>query len=330
MRDGKKMDWLNILDFAQALKNCKHDLLGDWYYDPWGWPEMEFVMDPKQVHHLVSRLNSPSAHYAAKIEVVKENFGIRPAIVMDPIDRLVYQALVDKQSKKIIGFLGKWVFGWRLPLADPSPGHYAPNNKQWEFYRNTLLKLARHFNYPLTTDIVSFFASVPVEELIEMLIDRAGRNKLSLRTAEMLRNWNRMLGRSGLPQRFQASAVLANMYLGTVDEALGRLQASVRIEEQRRNWYRSARWMDDIWVFGRSASDLRRTQLELNDRVGDLGLNLNYAKTDVFEGDDVRRKVAEYDLSYIDVAISMAELGPLEKELVRLKKSPSHVSGACQ
>lgn len=42
------------------------------------------------------RLNSEGVRRCSPIDVPMENFAVRPAIVLDPIDRVIYQALVDR------------------------------------------------------------------------------------------------------------------------------------------------------------------------------------------------------------------------------------------
>ena len=79
---------------------------------------------------------------------------------MDPVDRLLYQALVDRLSKKLIGSLDSWVFGWRLPRTSPNSGTYSPNDTEWQLYRGRLSGLVATNDVGLKTDVVSCFASV--------------------------------------------------------------------------------------------------------------------------------------------------------------------------
>ncbi len=82
------MDWANALDLDRALVNVEQDLIGDWYRDPWSWPEMRFAVK----HHpsvVFERANATGVRRVANISVPKEGFGARPAVVMDPVDRLL-------------------------------------------------------------------------------------------------------------------------------------------------------------------------------------------------------------------------------------------------
>jgi hypothetical protein len=39
------IDWLATLDVKRAVANCYTDIRGDWYRDPWGWPELSWMQD---------------------------------------------------------------------------------------------------------------------------------------------------------------------------------------------------------------------------------------------------------------------------------------------
>ena len=74
----------------------------------------------------------------AQIDVPKENWGTRPAVLLDITDRLMYQALVDRMSLELIGDLSKFAYGWRLPAKSPKRAIYARNGRQWDSYRGHL------------------------------------------------------------------------------------------------------------------------------------------------------------------------------------------------
>jgi len=49
------------------------------------------------------------------------------------------------------------VYGWRLPIKDPQPGVYWPNDKQWDQYRASLSQGASLNDVGLKTDVASCF-----------------------------------------------------------------------------------------------------------------------------------------------------------------------------
>jgi len=241
--NGGSFDWLDALDMGLALKNCHDDLIGEWYRDPWSWPELAWVVT-RRPDLLVSRLNSSGTRMASRIDVAKENFGMRPALIMDPLDRLTYQALLDRLSLRLIRSLPSWVYIARVSRKTPVAGEYV-SNREWDFYRARLKGLVARYEFLLTTDVVSFFASIPIDHLSERIDQWAGGGRVSDRLLSMLDGWNALPNRRGLPQRFLASSVLANMYLTPVDDVLQRFGRT-----RRGRPFRIARWMDDMWLFG--------------------------------------------------------------------------------
>lgn len=102
-----------------------------------GWPELEFISSSAP-EMLVEHLRSTGVFRAALIDVPKENWGVRPAVVLNILDRLTYQALVDRLSVDLIGDLSPSVYGWRLPPDSTERGEYSHNNIQWDAYRDHL------------------------------------------------------------------------------------------------------------------------------------------------------------------------------------------------
>lgn len=319
------MDWLSVISLEQSRRNVESDTYGDWYRDPWGWPETNWVAkESPQV--LVDRLGNDGAARCVPIDVPKENFVARPAMILDPIDRLAYQAITDVLSKQLIGALPDWAYGWRLPPKRPQPGRYVSNTDQWERYRARLEALALFSRAGLTTDIVSFFASVPIGRLTEDIATVAGGSDVTKRLISFLESWNEIAGRSGIPQRCFASSVLAHFYMRALDDLLDRHAQKVGLGEPVK--IQPCRWMDDIWVFGDDPLKLRSIQLEIQQRLRDLGLNLNAAKTDVRTGDALVDHVMELEHSAVDDALKkpVADTEPLDEMLARIVAAPAHAS----
>lgn len=214
------IDWLKALDVLQAKKNVESEFYGDWYNDPWGWPELEFLIK-HGIDDVVLHLNGSSTRQTALLDIPKLNWGYRPAVVLDPLDRLVYQALVDRSSVELIGRLPPSVFGWRLPAGGPKPGHYAHNDLQWDAYRSHLSDASSAFDAALTTDVVSCFASIEVDRACEAVSERCKKGAPVDRLLGMLQSFDvNAPDRTGLVQRSTASAVLANMFMSVLDDVI--------------------------------------------------------------------------------------------------------------
>lgn len=221
----------------------------------------------------------------------------------------------------MIGGLDRSVYGWRLPVKDPRPGYYSPNDKQWEGYRGGLSAGANLNDAGLKTDVVSCFASIPVDRVMEMVERRVksrGNQQVVRRLGIYLEGWQRIPRRSGLPQRCQASSVLANMYLSALDDVLGQLAGSQSF--MGVSYSRYARWMDDIWVFGGDPAALRRTQLALANAMIDLDLQMNTGKTRLLEGPELIADALLIEHSAVDDALDSTPLdaGPLDELVERI------------
>ena len=256
------------------------------------------------------------------LDVPKEGFVTRPAVLLDVVDRIAYQALVDSLTVALIGELQPFVYGWRLWVGNPEKGRYAHQPDQWERFRHRLQRLADEFDFGLATDIVSFFRSVPIGHLEDEVEQAIRRNAVTDRLFDFLHSAQRVQSRGGLPQRCLASSVLAQFYLRPVDDLFaayadgkaGRSDASVAV----------CRWMDDVWLFSNDRQILRRIQLKFQQVLSDLGLHLNTSKTQLYEGDDLGRVVNEYEHSAADQGLSVApiDVTPLEELIDAILRDP--------
>jgi hypothetical protein len=51
------IDWIGVLDPPRAIGNLRTEMAGDWYRDPWGWPEYDCLLDG-HLDWLLSRARS--------------------------------------------------------------------------------------------------------------------------------------------------------------------------------------------------------------------------------------------------------------------------------
>jgi len=320
-RGVKGLQWSEVVDVSQAAKNCSSDILGDWHRDPWGWPELAWVA--KEHHQFAhDRLASDGVKAPALLDVPKENFVLRPAVVLDPLDRLCYQAIVDRESMRLLKSLEPWCFGWRLARVDPEAGKYAAQSKEWAEYRGRLVKLASDYPAARQTDIVSYFASIDITVLIEKLRIVLGRSAITERLVGMLVAWDSTAHRHGLPQRVLPSSVLANLYLEPLDDVLRKFASDdARSGELGPS---ALRWVDDIWLFGSDIGRLRRAQVELQQAAELLGLNLSAGKTTIVESDQLVRQARQTEHSAVDEALNRDEPDdePLDELIDRIIAQP--------
>lgn len=321
------MDWAKVLDLPLALENVRKDLIGDWYRDPWSWPEYDSLSQDNW-SIVTRRARSNGVRRVYPIDVPKENFSIRPAMVIDAVDRVLFQALVDRQSKSLIGSLDPWVFGWRLPRKEPTSGRYSPNSTEWKLYRGSLSRLVALNSVGLKTDIVSCFASIAVPRVIEDIEREAGAGEVTARLIDMLQSFDGTPGRKGLPQRSKASSVLANMYLQRIDRVLREHEEPIS-DRSFDSFFRSdgvTRWMDDMWIFGADHASLRSVQVDIQRTAREAGLELNLGKTAVLDGEELAGAALSVQHSAVEGALSdhTPDSGPLEELIDRITEDPEN------
>lgn len=320
-------NWAGSLDLNTASENVRGEFFGDWYHDPWGWPELDFLL--KNPKYLNAHIEEGRAFTPAQIDVPKENWGARPAVVLAMEDRLAYQALVDSVSVDLIGNLHNSTYGWRLRPSDPKKGEYSRNDLQWKVYRSHLSSASWHYEAGLRTDLVSCFASIPLEPLQQSLEHRLRKNRIQDSLINFVGQMYKTPGRTGLPQRSTASAVIANMFLAPLDDVLDHHASEIpqitlpNMPKPRtlRSW---TRWMDDIWLFGQDAGTMRKAQIELQQEAAAIGMHINSAKTEVFEGSEVAEHALQIEHSAVEGALLLKNTKPIEELVDRLLDDPTH------
>lgn len=312
--------WLDQANFRRTVFTLRSEARDDWYRDPWNWQEYEYLQATDWAA-VVARLRKPmAASSISPVTVPKENFGMRPAILLDIIDRVAYQAAVDCVSVDVIGSLGPDTYGWRLLPKRLAPGQYANNEFQWKMYRARLLGLAEQSGLGMKVDVGSFFASIDTEMLLDTLRERTD-SPAADRIADLIRSWRGQYGHVGLPQRSTASSVLANAYLMSLDEQLARtlgVAPRTRVVMSQPSRHKYVRWMDDIWMFDESEELLRRTQVSIQEDLNSKRLSLNSGKTKLLAGEELIAEVRKSHNSAAEFALRNDNTGPLEELIDRL------------
>ncbi len=268
IRKEKSFD-IPYLDVEQAVKNVVTDVEQDWYQDPFKWPEFS-RLTPEIIGE---RLRNSRCGWSFAMDVPKQNEGTRPALIINPLDRVAMQSLADQLSLSISRDMPDWVFGWRLNRQAAQKGHYASNSREWKLFRKRLKDLSSNHRYVLKIDVASFFESINTEQLLSRVgrkyrkIDVLGRLSAYFDRFQARRNG------AGLPQRSLASSVLAQESLRSVDRYICRVAPEIS----------PARWMDDIWLFGDSHSYLWDACREIEGILDCDGLKLNPKKTELIE-----------------------------------------------
>ena len=308
-------DPLAGLPLDDAITACTAEVVGDWFRDPWGWPELAIAKSEVARPALRDAARSAGSASVADIDVPKSNFGVRPAVVLPVSHRVVYQAAALAISTRT-ALPASFVFGWRCRDVE-GKRVLARNEGEWHGYLSGVDDSLAQSAACVQTDISSFFASVPTDRLIETCHQASpGGNAISF-VAEFIERFGKQARHSGLPQRSTASAMLANLYLQPLDFQIeqlidgGALTAVVR-------------WMDDIWLFG-SEPRVRAVQLNMQTWLRDLGLEMNLGKTHLLVGEEREDALEEERLNEATVPEedmqTLASSGARSKTALRVSRA---------
>lgn len=278
------------LDIKAAVKHVKVDVTGDWYKDPWGWPELDWLVTPGGLKTVAEHVSAGVAGEVVRIDVPKPGGGIRPACLLSPLDRVTYQALVDNVAPQLVGTAPSWVYGWRL-RRDGGEG-YADNMDEWRAFRERQAQLRSAYSLAMRLDVHSFFSNIDQSLLISQLKRKCRAHRVLDRLHYFLQSWHFASARGGIPQRSLGSSILAQGFLEPLDRQIERLIAGRNVAVLR--------WMDDLWVFADSDAELRNVTNVAEDVLAQLLLTLNPEKTRIIETSDEATTLATLDASALD------------------------------
>ncbi|KAA6217441.1 reverse transcriptase domain-containing protein [Streptomyces filamentosus] len=304
------------LDAKRAADICQTEMYGDWYRDPWGWPELSWVMkDPSsfpwgEIVHKDGQITLRREPRFEPTLVPKSRLGVRPAVVMGLDVRMAYAAAIAQVIPKLHTGLPEWVYGWR----NRSGVKLANNGDEWKGYSSFFHNPDLMEGYALQTDITSFFASIDVNKVIDVVYSEVGNSAGAQLIEKIVRSHHELATRNGLPQRSWPSAILANRYMAPLDNlilqrlSVGQLTGAVR-------------WMDDIYVTGEE-STLYKFFLDFQSRVRELGLEANASKSRLGILKDLRNDVLMEGLQEVPI--------PLKKRIEMLENGSDVVEAAVE
>jgi hypothetical protein len=271
------------LDWNLAIRRLRKDLRDEFWPDPLGMND--FLGSPETiVDRLEPQLTDYSPRRACSYAVPKANFTIRDSIYLNPLDRLVYQALVDQLIPAIDPVLSKGVFSFRLRGADSEWMFENPVKQSQKFRAAVKSALDRNRGgFLVVTDITQYFELIRFRTVQMQLEKILGDLRMSDLQAcvevlmKCLRGWSPYDG-YGLVQNVEVSSFLGNLVLDHVDKLM------------ERAGYPIIRYMDDIRISVADESEARKALMKLSALLRDLSLGLNAEKTAVIEPASPRLK----------------------------------------
>ncbi|NDP21451.1 MAG: RNA-directed DNA polymerase [Paludibacter sp.] len=281
------------LNIWRAIQRLKNDLKDDWFQDPINF---KFLLSKKffykRIHNIIGKnITYKPSSLAKHFTVPKSGYSTRPAIETSFIDRIIYQAYVDKLAENLDKILHPHVYSFRYNSGKGNQSYmYHYSIEQWKKYvYQTKSVLTKDRPFLVVADITNFFENINTKLLLKylksLIHDNAADDlkeelyKIVDGVGELIKQWNdkQINSEFGIPQNRDASSYLANLFLNKIDRIM-------IYSNNHKNYYR---YMDDVRIVCKTKAEAIKAIYDLSIAMRDLGLNLNSAKTTIFDFNDL-------------------------------------------
>ena len=235
----------------------------------------DFVAVPELVHRrLVSRIDEgrcPSLAHAFPLSKPGKA-EVRRMAWLHPYDELYSRIVVGRVAPAIEAALGPDVFSHRLAAELPAWSVQDPREAfRLRLARGKALLADEGCNALAVTDLRHYYPSITAGVLVEALHRTASPRGAVTLIGELLRELEAMGAPAGLPIGPEASGLLGNILLLSVDEAISDLAQG------------HVRYMDDSWMFLQAENEWSGVYEAYTVSAAALGLEVNTAKVALYE-----------------------------------------------
>ncbi len=279
-------DSLNLLNPELALGRIRTDVLTDFVLSP--HYSAAYSHAPDELWEYVrTRLQSGQLepNLPIVVEVPKPSRLTRPGAILPPVDRVVYQALVDAIAPIAELQLDRGrVFSYALLKEDPEFKMFEESHAGRVRMKDTLRKLAADDSCKavIRTDVANYYERLYQHNLINLLNASACDAGTVNLLEKMLLAWTQK-DSHGVIQGVFPSDFLGNFYLSSLDAKLAIAGLP------------SVRYVDDIYVFTSDLDAARRVLVDLCAYMRLEGLHFNECKTGIPNPDELVEEETELD-----------------------------------
>lgn len=291
------MSWITKLNIEESLKEIISDERQgkDFCLDPLRYEDLSLK---KVKNKIIEEINNKliSGTYTVRklisIDVPKSNYILRPASRPSITDWIIYNAIVNFIISKIYKKIPKNSYSFnRFKDKFKRKKEHKKKTDYWLEFENDSIQLSKNKNYEylLVTDITSYFEHISLNVLKERLNllsnDKDYNSAINFLVQNILEKWteDNKIPCFGLPQGPNTSLILADIYLYPVDK------------EMNDNNIKFLRYMDDIRLFAKNISELKRNIKTLVIALRKLKLNLNPKKTTIYNLNDQKKLDEVFD-----------------------------------
>lgn len=244
---------------------------------------------------------------AVFVPVPKSPIFPRNSVDLSLIDRIAYQAAVGTVAALIHAAQSPSSYSARPSYRT---GEFLRNGRDgWLAWRSDVVKsIAQDGPWMIETDITAFFDFIKHELLLPDLTDLGAPTAVTNCLREALRTWS-LTPNTGLPQGPNASRLLADFYLISIDHVLA-----------RRTDVAYLRFMDDIRIIGPTRASVIAALQELDGECRRRGLALSTKKTELREGTSAINSMQNKELDFLQYTFNVGDESDdeLRKQLRRI------------
>ena len=302
------MGIIDILDLNKAFRRIEQDKRDD------AWPDIVGYRDIKrQLNEFLgtvqSKIREPLSYMAtapSMIDLPKRGYTLRPGVVPQIDDRILYQAIADLLAPHFTP--ESCVYSNRLAGVN-SDQMFVQGVELWVEFQNKVEEYCHIFPFVVETDITAYFDHIyhdllfsRINDVYQNVIGQNELNEIRILLCRLLGRWNFGFKRFGIPQINDASSFFANLYLDELDKWL-----------LSRNMV-CLRYVDDIRIFTNDEPGARKALADLIVKMREMGLYVASGKTKIKPSMEVLREleVGRKQIEFIEAEIDSHEQSRLE------------------
>ena len=283
---GLDQELMETINYNSSLGRVNTDVLTDFLLAPHYSVIYEYASNEliEQIKTILKD-GSYAPDLPIKVDIPKQSCLTRPGAILPPIDRLIYQILVDIISHQAESQLDRSrVFSHVLLEDDPEFKMFKPVDECWHNMQDALQeKCSDNKNcYVVKADVTCCFERIYQHNLINLLRS-SGCDSRAVNLLEKVLLAFTENDSHGILQGMFPSDFLGNFYLASLDSSL--IVKDVP----------SVRYVDDIYLFYPSIKEAKKGLVDLCRILRDEGLNLNESKTKIIKTDELIAEETEID-----------------------------------
>lgn len=317
--------------------------------DALGYSDFAFHLD-EYLKFISRSLKNESYHPKPlqRIDVPKSEYAVRPGSTVSIEDRIVLYAIALLIAPVLDKKLPSSVYSWRVKhgrkagenlfrentnlqsfpfLKSKTIGHYIDIIEPWyerwpDYIKNVTAAYAKGgYKYMAVSDITAYFENIDLALLREFLMNHLGRNQQRIVNflIRILSHWtwpatNWFDAPRGIPQGNGVSSFLGNFYLLEVDQMFKKFS--------HRNRVKYFRYMDDFKILSKDYYDARDSLLEINNKLRELRLGVQGAKTKILQDSQIREHLYDSkEMKQLNSIIETTQKGNINQNTRKRYKS---------